>query len=97
MSVFIAFIIITQLVIIGFLWVILKRSLDLATKFSSSNSDALTKLTASGKRIEAAAAVVAQDLADAHLRGDSIEDAQHGQIADEAVRPTEKERANANK
>jgi hypothetical protein len=56
------------------------------------NSDSLAALMRSGARIEAAAAVVAQDLSDAHARADAVKSGNHGEAADAASQQTVKER-----
>ena len=60
------------------------------------NSESLASLMRSGKRIEAAAAAVAQDLSDAHARADAVEPGQHGEAADAASQQTESEKLKNN-
>ena len=56
------------------------------------NAKRLGSIVESGARIEAAAAVVAQDLSDAHARADAVTAGNYGEAADAASQQTEKEK-----
>jgi hypothetical protein len=61
MELIIGFFVVSQIVSLVMLYLILKKSLYLMSGFASSNSEALTKLTATSKRREARADEVASE------------------------------------
>ena len=88
----ITLIFITQLVTLFVLCYLAAIILKITNVVGLLNSERLKSLVETSVRMEAASAVVAQDLSDAHARADAVETGNYGEAADAASQQTQKEK-----
>ncbi len=77
------------LFLVCYLWWLITK---ITNRIGFLNTSKLNSIAESGARLEAGAAVIAQDLSNAHARADAVEQGNHGEAADAASQQTPKER-----